>query len=311
MRTTSLGQTGLTFSELGLGGAALGQQYGPVSVAEGVATVRAALDQGVTFLDTSAYYGEGVSETILGTALQGVPRDHYCLGTKAGRLGRDRFDFSATGIRRCLESSLQRLQLDHVDLLLAHDIEFAPDLEQIFTETVEVLHQLRQEGKCRAIGMSGYPLPVLSQVIERCSLDVVMTYCQWNLQNDRARSELLPVATKHGAAILNASPLGMGLFAPHGTPPWHPAPRHVHESCQAVVRFLESAGVSPARFALRYCLDQSAVLCTVLGAGRPAELQENLKALSEPLDTELLATVETMLAPVRGITWPSGNWQPR
>lgn len=123
MELRPLGRTGLRVSHLSLGGAAIGQQYGPVSAAEVAEVVHAALDAGVNLIDTAAYYGKGVSEERIGAALAGGLRDRVHICTKAGRLDRAEFDFSAAGMRRCFEASLRRLRTDRVDILLAHDIE--------------------------------------------------------------------------------------------------------------------------------------------------------------------------------------------
>src|SRR5688572_20281241 len=127
MNYRPLGRTGLDISAVSLGGAALGQQYGPVSVADAAATVHAGIAAGVNLIDTSAYYGKGVSEQILGEVLQGGWREKVFICTKAGRLDRAAFDFSPAGMRACFERSLRRLRTDHVDILLAHDIEYADD----------------------------------------------------------------------------------------------------------------------------------------------------------------------------------------
>src|SRR4051812_1214526 len=127
-----LGRTGLNVSKLSLGGAQFGQQYGPLSVADSAAVVHAAIDAGVNLIDTSAFYGKGTSETVLGEVLAGGWRERVAICTKAGRLDRDQFDFTPAGMRACVEGSLRRLRTDHVDILLAHDIEFADDFERVF-----------------------------------------------------------------------------------------------------------------------------------------------------------------------------------
>ena len=118
MQYRPLGNTGLDVSALALGGAAIGQQYGPVSLAQAAATVHAGIDAGVNLIDTSAYYGKGVSEQILGEVLQGGWREKVYICTKAGRLDRAVFDFSPQGMEKCLDGSLSRLKVDHVDILL-------------------------------------------------------------------------------------------------------------------------------------------------------------------------------------------------
>src|SRR5262245_14465558 len=143
MQYRPLGKTGLSVSVMSQGGAAIGQQYGPVSVTEVADCVHAAIDAGVNLIDTAAYYGRGRSEEILGEVLQGGWREKVYICTKACRLDRAVFDFTPEGTRRCFEQSLKRLHTDRVDILLAHDIEFATDYEYVFNETANVLYQLK------------------------------------------------------------------------------------------------------------------------------------------------------------------------
>lgn len=310
MEYRPLGNTGLRVSVLSLGGAAIGQQYGPVSVAGAAETVRAAIDAaGANLIDTSAYYGKGVSEQILGEVLQGGWRERTLICTKAGRLDRDVFDFTPAGMRRCLDGSLRRLRTDAVDILLAHDIEFADDYERVFTETAGVLHDLKREGKCRFVGMSCYPLGLLRQAVERCDLDVVISYCHFNLQNQRLLTEFLPVAERHGVGVLNASPLGMGLLTNQGPPPWHPGQPEVKAACRLAAELCRERGADISFLGMQFCLAEGRIPSTITGTAQKAELDVNLRALATPIDPGLLADVRAVLEPVRDVTWPSGNWK--
>jgi L-galactose dehydrogenase len=309
MEYRPLGKTGLNVSVLGQGGAAFGQQFGPVSAAEAADCVHAAIDAGVNLVDTAAYYGKGLAEEFLGNALCGGWRDKVYVCTKACRLDAAEFDFTPEGTRRCVEASLKRLQTDHVDILLAHDIEFAADYEYVFTETANVLHQLKKEGKARFIGMSCYPLGLLRQAIERCELDVVISYAHFNLYNTRLVTELLPTAERHGVGVMNASPLAMGLFTPQGPQPWFPGPPEVREACRRAVELCQSRGADISLLGMQFCLSEPRIPCTLTGAARKSELEANLRALREPLDRQLLADVQKVLEPVKDRTWASGNWK--
>jgi L-galactose dehydrogenase len=308
MHYRSLGNTGLKVSTVALGGAAIGQQYGPVSAAEAANTVHAAIDAGVNLIDTSAYYGKGVSEQILGEVLAGGWRERVYLCTKAGRLDRDEFDFSPAGMERCLDGSLARLRTDHVEILLAHDIEYARDYESVFEETAAVLHELKRKGKCRFVGMSCYPLGLLRRAIERCELDVVISYCHFNLQNQRLLDELLPVAERHGVGVLNASPLGMGLLTNQGPPPWHPADEEIKAACRRAAGLCRECGADIAFLGMQFCYAEGRIPGTITGTAKADELAVNLRALAEPIDADLLADVRRVLEPVTNRTWPSGNW---
>ena len=307
MHARPLGRTGLHVSAVALGGAAFGQQYGPVSAATVADTVHAAVDAGVNLLDTSAYYGRGVSEQLLADALRGGWREKVLVCTKAGRLDRDVFDFSPAGMRACLDGSLLRLGTDYVDILLAHDIEFADDPERVFADTAGVLHDLKREGKCRFVGMSCYPLGLLRRAVERCQLDVIMSYCHFNLQNSRLVGELLPVADEHGVGVLNASPLAMGLLTAGGPPAWHPAGDDIKAACRRAADLCRDRGADLSTLGMRFCLAEERVACTVTGAANRAELETNLRAVATPPDAGLLAEVRAVLTPVHNKTWPSGR----
>lgn len=309
MEHRPLGKTGLNVSILGQGGAAFGQQFGPVSAAEAADTVRAAIDAGVNLVDTAAYYGKGLAEEFLGKALEGRWRDRVFICTKACRLDNAVFDFTPEGTRKCFEASLRRLRTDHVDILLAHDIEFATDYEYVFDETYATLQQLKKEGKTRFIGMSCYPLGLLKRAIERCELDVVISYAHCNLFNTRLLTELMPVAEARGTGVLNASPLAMGLLTNQGPQPWFPGQPEVVAACKQAAELCRSRGADISFLGMQFCYSQERVPCTLTGAARKSELDVNLRAMSEPIDKKLLADVMKVLDPVRDWTWPSGNWK--
>ena len=308
MQYRPLGKTGLNVSLLAQGGAAFGQQFGPVSSAEAVDCVHAAIDAGINLVDTAAYYGRGLAEEFLGKALARGWREKVYICTKACRLGDAEFDFTPEGTRRCFEASLKRLGTDYVDILLAHDIEFADDYEYVFTETANVLHQLKKEGKARFIGMSCYPLGLLKQAIERCQLDVVISYAHCNLYNTRLLTELLPTALKQGVGVLNASPLAMGLLTNHGPQPWFPGPKEVVEVCRVASDLCRSRGNDIAVLGMQFCYAQEGLASILTGTARKAELDVNLKAMTTPIDRALLADVLKVLEPVKDRVWPSGKW---
>lgn len=308
MQTRPLGKTGLNVSVLSFGGAAVGQQYGPVSVSEVADAVNTAADAGINLIDTSAYYGLGKSEEILGEVLTPKLREKFFVCTKAGRLDRDRFDFSAPGMRNCLEGSLKRLKTDHVDILLAHDIEFASDFEQVFHETADVLHQLKKEGKCRFIGMSGYPLSLLKKVVQSCRLDVIISYCHFHLQDQSLLTDLLPTCEENGVGVLNASPLAMGLLTHQGPPSWHPAGEEIKNACRQAAELCARRGKNLSELGMQFCLSEPQIPSTITGTAKRSELEINLKAIQTSADPELLKDVLAVLEPVRNHTWRNGNW---
>jgi L-galactose dehydrogenase len=305
---SQLGKTGLTVSRLGFGCAALGNQYGELQDSEAIQAVHAALDQGITFFDTSAYYGRTLSETRLGQALVGQ-RQNVILATKGGRIDRDEFDFSTDGILNMCAASLRRLQTDYLDIYQLHDIEFG-DQSQIINEAIPALQQLKQEGKVRFIGVTGYPLPLLRQIIETHQLDVTLSYCHYNLLNTTLNDVLVPALKAKEMGLINGSVTHMGILTDKGPPPWHPAPASVKQIGREVAAFCHRQGKPIAHLAIQFALQNDAVDVTLLGTRTVAELNESVQLLDQPPDPALLASVLAMIEPVANISWSSGQWEP-
>src|SRR5207247_8117443 len=123
MKFRPLGRTGLKLSWLTFGASSLGQEFRPVDLNEALRSVHVALDLGMNFIDTSPFYGRGMSECLLGVALRGVPRDQYLLGTKLGRYDAAHFDFSARRVVESVDVSLHRMGVQHLDIMLCHAVE--------------------------------------------------------------------------------------------------------------------------------------------------------------------------------------------
>ncbi|HKB01686.1 MAG TPA: aldo/keto reductase [Gemmataceae bacterium] len=302
-----LGRTGLHVSALSLGGVAFGDMYGQLAPGAADACVRRAIDLGVNLIDTSPYYGQTRSERVLGEILSAGLREKVILCSKAGRNGFADFDFSPVAIERSVETSLKRLRTDYLDILIAHDIEFADDFEAVFTDTAAALHKLRAAGKCRFVGMSGLPLGILRTAIERCGLDVVISYTHYTLQNQRLIDDLLPVSESHRVGVMNASPLCMGLLSDGGPPAWHPAPPAVKEAGRKAIDLCRRRGASLATLGMQFCLRESRIPTTISGAARAAEVEANVEAMETPIDHELLAEVRAAFASVKDVTWASGS----
>lgn len=307
MQVSRLGDTSLQVSRLGFGAATLGDEYGELDEAAGTRAVHAAIDHGVNLFDVSPYYGRTLAEERLGRALVGK-RDRVILSTKVGRYSRHLphgFDFSAERVVRSLEESLTRLRTDVIDLFLAHDIEFATR-EQILGETLPAMRRLKEEGKIRYLGVTGFPPALLREIAEEGAVDVVLSYCHYNLLNSRLDTDLAPVASERGIGLINGSPLHMGVLTPQGPPAWHPAPAAVIEAARLATEWCAQRGGNIADLALRFALGNPAVACTLVGMRTEAEVHENLRALDGEPDPGLLAGVRTLLSGVQNAEWPSG-----
>ncbi|MED6134057.1 hypothetical protein PIB30_033982 [Stylosanthes scabra] len=312
MELRALGNTGLNLSCVGFGASPLGNVFGDVPEEEAIASVRLAFQSGINFFDTSPYYGGTVSEKVLGKALKalGVPRNEYIVSTKCGRY-KEGFDFSAERVTRSIEESLQRLQLDYVDILQCHDIEFG-SLDQIVNETIPALQKLKEAGKTRFIGITGLPLNVYTYVLDRVppgSVDVILSYCHYCI-NDSTLEDLIPYLKSKGVGIINASPLAMGLLTESGPPQWHPASPALKSACQAAAACCKKKGKNISKLAMQYSLLNKDITTVLVGIKSVEQVEQNVAAAREletsGIDQEALAEVEAILNPVKNQTWPSG-----
>jgi L-galactose dehydrogenase len=305
VRYKALGRTGLNLSVIGFGCSPLGNEFGDIDASEANRVVHAAIDQGINFFDVAPFYGRTLAEERLGVALVGR-RDKIVLSTKTGRYGADVFDFSPRRVRSSVEESLRRLKTDYLDIFIAHDIEFG-EREQIVHETVPEMRALQQEGKVKSVGISGLQLKMLADVAERACVDMVLSYCRYNLMLRDLDRWLMPALEARQIGLINASPLHMGLLTAAGGPAWHPAPQAVKDAASRAVILCESRGVDPAVAALSFCLAHPYASSTLVGMTKTTELQLNLQALQGHPDPALLGALEEIAEPVKRMAWPSGR----
>jgi len=307
MQYRTLGKTGLKVSALAFGGSSLGSAFRAIDEGEGMRAVRVALDHGVNLIDTAPYYGATKAETVLGKALKGVPREKYYLATKVSRYGPEQkdFDFSATRVTASVDESLARLGLDYVDFIQVHDMEFG-NIEQIVGETIPALQRMKAAGKARFVGVSCLPLKLFRQVLDRVEVDQIQSYCHYCL-NDTSLADLLPYLEKKGAAIFNSAPLAMRLLSDEGPPAWHPAPEQLRAKCAEAAALCRARGADIGKLALQFSLANPAIHTNIVGSANPARMLQNIRDIEEPMNQALLADVLKILAPVRNLTWPSGQ----
>jgi L-galactose dehydrogenase len=300
MQTRPLGKTGLHLPVLGFGASSLGQEFRSVSLDEALRSVRVALDCGLNFIDTSPFYGRGMSEVLLGIALKGVPRESYTLCTKLGRYDLGHFDFSAKRVAESIDVSLHRLGTDHLDIVLCHDIEFV-EMQQIVDETLPALREAVAKGKVRYIGFSGYPQKIFRFICDQAPVDCVLSYNQYTLQNTRFLDETVPYLKGKGIGVLNAGPFSARLLTNAPLPAWLKEPEEVKAAARAAAALCAGRGEDIAKLALQFSCAHSDITSTVAGSANPENIRKWARWLEEPIDQGLLAEVRSIFEPVRNL----------
>ena len=305
MKTRRLGKTDLHLPILSFGASSLGAEFRNVTLDEVLASVRVALECGLNFIDTSPFYGRGMSEVLLGVALKGVPRESYTLCTKLGRYDLPHFDFSAKRVAESVDVSLHRLGTDHLDIVLCHDIEFVP-MQQIVDETIPALKKMKEAGKVRYIGFSGYPMKIFRFICQQTDVDCALSYNQYTLQNTRFADEAVPYLKAKGVGVLSAGPFSARLLTNAPLPAWLKEPEAVKAAARAAAAHCESKGVDMAQLALQFAIANPDITTTVSGSANPNHIRKWAQWAAAPLDTELLAEVQAIFAPVHNLGHKEG-----
>ncbi len=296
-----LGKTGLKVSVLSYGASPLGGVFGNTDEAQGIHTVRTALDLGINYIDVSPYYGNTRAETVLRKALKGIPRDTYFLATKVGRFGPGEHDYSAQRVTASVDESLKRMGVDYIDVIQCHDIEFTTP-EQILEETLPALRRVQEQGRVRFIGVTGLPLSNFPAILDHTELDTILSFCHYTLF-DTSLTELIPYLEERDIGIINASPLSMGLLTNQGPPAWHPASDEIKATCAKAAAHCRDKGADIAKLAVQFGLSHPDIATTLVGTSKSEKIKNNVKWLEKPIDQELLAEVQEILAPIHNETW--------
>jgi L-galactose dehydrogenase len=310
MKYNALGKTGLNVSRLSFGASALGGVYGKVDQAEGIRAVHTALDLGINYFDVAPAYGGTVAETVLGTALRGIPRDRYYLSTKVGKYtqpggyGNDTLDYSRARIRASLEASARRLGTEYFDLIHLHDFEYQKrqHTEWALTEGVQTLVELKCEGRIGNVSFGIYPMDLWHRIFNTLPADAGLVHNHYTLSDTRAL-ELLPVAKQKGIGIINGSPFGSGLLGGREAPDWHPATEDDRRCFREAKMLCERRGVPLSKLALQFSSQNPEFPTTLFSSGRSESVRRNVQWHEETLDLELLDAVRHLLEPVIDRQW--------
>ncbi|MET7485375.1 aldo/keto reductase [Streptomyces sp. NPDC005538] len=316
---STLGGSGVEVSALAFGGAAIANLYTEVSDEQAHRAVNTAWQQGIRYFDTAPHYGLGLSERRLGAALREHPRASYAISTKVGRrlepvenvAGDDLdngfavpathhrvWDFGADGIRRTLDASLERLGLDHVDIVYLHD----PDdhAEQAFREGYPALEKLRAEGVVGAIGAGMNQAEMLTRFVQDTDVDVVLCAGRYTLLDQSALTELLPSAVARGRSVVVGGAFNSGLLAdpkPDATYNYAQAPAELLDRALRMKAVAERHGTTLRAAALAFCAAHPAVASVLVGARSEAEVRDCAEQFAAPVpgafwqelrDTDLL-----------------------
>jgi D-threo-aldose 1-dehydrogenase len=315
VRQSEIGRTSVTVSELGLGGSTIGNLYRPVDDEAAFAAVEAAWEGGIRYFDTAPHYGLGLSEQRLGRALQGKPRDEYTISTKVGRLlvpnsaptGSDleaggfavRDDlvrvrsYTRDGVLRSIESSLERLGLDRIDVVYVHDPEDHMDIA--IAEAVPALVALREQRMLGAVGVGMNYVEPLRRFVAETDVDVIMVAGRWTLV-DHSAEPLLNECAEAGVAVVAAAPFNSGLLArPQPASDamfdYGPAPADVVDVARACARACELRGVELPAAALQFPLRHPAVVSVVTGMRTASQVTSNLTWIAAEIDARLWAEI--------------------
>lgn len=320
-----LANGGITFTELGFGSAPMANLYRAVSEEEADGALDAAWQTGCRYFDTAPLYGLGLAETRLNRFFRGKRREDFVVSTKIGRLlarckpeertgigkffdvpnRREIFDYSHDGVMRSLEFSLERLGLDHVDILFAHDLDVFTHgsaetrdthLAAFMEGGYKALLRLRDEGVIKAFGAGVNEWQACQWLLERGDFDLFLLAGRYTLLEQEALTSFLPLCDARGAGIILGGPYNSGILATGPKPgAWYnynPAPRDVLEKVAKIEAVCVRHGVRLIEAALNFPLTHPAVMAVIPGGQVASEVRANLDILSTPIPSALWAELK-------------------
>jgi len=311
MKYRKLGHSDLTVSEISLGSWLT--YGGGVGASQAEACVRRAFELGINFIDTANVYSGGAAESFLGELLKDIPRDHYVLATKVyfPMSPRDS-GLSAAQIRKQLDASLKRLRVDHVDLYQCHRYDPGTPLE----ETMAALTEAVAQGKTRYIGFSEWSPAQIRAALALSGARFVSSQPQYSLLRRDPEAEVFPLCAKEGIGQIVWSPLAQGVLTGKYLP-GQPPPKDSRAASATMGGFFQGRfgddvlagvqrlkpiatelGLTMSQLALAWVLRRPEVSSAIIGATRPAQVEENAGASGVTLDPAILARIDAALTGV-------------
>jgi len=213
-------------------------------------------------------------------ALGDVPRQAYYIATKVGRYDPDHtkmFDFTSARVEKSVEESLNKIGCGYLDIIQVHDVEFAPNLEMIINETLPALQKIKDAGKARYIGITGYPVETLKTIVERSRvpIDTVLSYCRCCL-HDTTLLEYIPYFKSKGIGVIDAAGVGMGLYTTNPLPDWHPAGSEIRQTCEQAAAYCQDRKVNFTKLAIYFNLSQPGPSTHLISCAQTDILEQNL-----------------------------------
>ena len=312
--------SGVALPPLGIGTAAIGNLYKPVSDAVARATIREALDAGITYFDTAPHYGFGLAERRLGEALGDAP---VLLSTKVGRLleptqaggerhgfvdadpFEPRFDYSADGILRSHQSSLTRLRRDRVDILLAHDLgrlthgeDHPRHLRAFLDGGYRAMRDLKDAGAINAVGIGVNEIDICLELMREVELDVILLAGRYTLLDRSAAASLIPECARRGVQLIIGGPYNSGILAQSDLSGAHAlrydyarAPDDLIARARALAAQCARFGVALPAAALQFPLRDPRVATVIAGVASPGEVRDLISRAEAPVPEGLWATL--------------------
>jgi aryl-alcohol dehydrogenase-like predicted oxidoreductase len=321
MKTRSLGQSGLTVSEIGLGAMGMSAFYGPTDDTESLATIHHAIDRGVTFIDTADVYAAGRNEELVGRAIRGL-RDKVVIATKFGQIRAADGSLTVKGepdyVRAACEASLKRLGIETIDLYYQHRVDPNTPIE----DTVGAMAELVKQGKVRHLGLSEASPQTIRRAHSIHPITVLQT--EYSLWSRDVETDILPTTRELGIGFVAYSPLGRGFLTGQikrlddlAKDDWRRnAPRfqgeNLHRNLDLVAKvkqIAERRGCTPAQLALAWVLSRGNDIVPIPGTKRRTYLDDNLGAANVQLTAADLAEIERIIPPaaIAGTRYPEAG----
>ena len=302
----------MNLSHLGFGASSLGSVFRPTNLNDSIKAVETAIEGGINFIDVSPYYGHYKAETVLGEALKNIPRDKYFLSTKVGRYGKDgvnTWDYSAQRAKESVYESMDRLHIDHIDLINVHDIEFQAalpgGLQKVVDETLPALVELRELGVVGHVGITDLQLENIKWVIDHTepgTVESILNFCHYCLNDDKL-NDFMDEFEQKGIGVINASPLSMGLLSSRGVPVWHPAPKPLVDACARAAEFCREKGYPIERLAIQYSVSNPRIASTLFSSANPENVKRNIEWANEEPDMEMVEAVKQIIGDQQRVSW--------